>query len=236
MNIAAWVRFALSPIGPNFLQRRRERRERRNRLAAIARAIDNPADAAAEEQNPELVFQEGSATFQILQQEYKGNFGRQILAVAIASAIVVPVAFAILSFSYFRTRPSDPNLGLGTRIVFSTVRFSSPPKQEEIYFTSGATEAEARRLGQFFQEGGLFDGKMGWSIQLSRQDEVYIVSFVMRFNAWDDPVVVDAFRELGQELSQRVFQNKPVKIHLCEDAIALSPLGGSCFLVRRVIE
>jgi hypothetical protein len=97
---------------------------------------------------------------------------------------------------------------LGTRIDFGG--------GAEIFFTQGATEADARALGAFLREAGVFDGRRPMSVQVSRDGDRVGVSIIIADDALNDPNAERDFREFGQEASQKAFGGRPVEVRLCD--------------------
>jgi hypothetical protein len=90
----------------------------------------------------------------------------------------------------------------------------------EVYYVRGATEAEARALGQFLQGAGYFDSRRAVTVQLAREGEAFVVSFVVRENAWNNPQVITWAGDFASKLSEEVFGGKPVKIQLCDEDLS----------------
>ncbi len=87
---------------------------------------------------------------------------------------------------------------------------------EEVYYTGGATEAEARQLGRVLMEEGVFDGSSEAAVQLKKEGETFVVSFLVQEGAWDRKDIVDFYRELQPTLSARAFDGKPAEVRLCD--------------------
>ncbi len=120
------------------------------------------------------------------------------IGTAVAGAVGMVFAYDALS-----------GFGLGQKVVFGT--------QEEVYYAGGATEAEARKLGQALQQNRFFDGQGEKTVQISKSRDRFIISFVLVEGFWDKPNVRQLFRELGQQLSQKHFGGKPLEIRLCNE-------------------
>jgi hypothetical protein len=98
---------------------------------------------------------------------------------------------------------------LGERMTFG------PQDDEEIFYTEDISPEQARRLGAFLQEEGLFDGLSAKSVRLSRNGAVFVVGFAVEWNSWEQPEVVAYFRQMQTRLSKGAFDGSPVEIHLC---------------------
>ena len=88
---------------------------------------------------------------------------------------------------------------------------------EVIYYEDGATETDAHRLGSFLQEMEYFDETGPADVLLARTSTGVAVSFVVQDGAWDDPEVVEDFRELGSLIKERMFANHPVEVRLIDE-------------------
>jgi hypothetical protein len=87
-----------------------------------------------------------------------------------------------------------------------------------VYYTNGATSAEAQKLGDlmvelgFFNNEGIYRGsKYVW---LARSADGYVVSFLLRDGAWDKPEFITACQELRRLISDRL--GADVEIWLCD--------------------
>jgi hypothetical protein len=125
----------------------------------------------------------------------------------VLAGVLVPLLIGLKALGV-RTAPPDTE-GLGQRVQFGT------RGQEEVYYTRGATEDEARRLGAFLLKAGVFDDGPAKTVEVARADGRHVVAFVRGERAWEDPAVVATFRALIPELSARVFGGAPVEVHLC---------------------
>src|SRR5262249_60420305 len=87
---------------------------------------------------------------------------------------------------------------------------------QEIFYGQGATEADARALGAFLREAGVFDGTRPLSFQVARDGDRVAVSVIVADKERNDPNAERDFREFGQEASQRAFGGRPVEVRLCD--------------------
>ncbi len=88
---------------------------------------------------------------------------------------------------------------------------------EEIYYTSGATESEARALGSFLREAGYFDGRSPKSVRISHEGGEVVVAFVIQSWTVNDVEAQRELRDMGQQASRKVFNGRKVVIHLCDE-------------------
>jgi hypothetical protein len=105
--------------------------------------------------------------------------------------------FCGVSVGAFLAHEHRPHSRFGKRIDFGG--------GQEVFYKQGATEADARALGALLREVGVSDGTGPKSVQVSRDGNRLAISFVVVDEVLDDPNVVQDFRELGQQASQRVF-------------------------------
>jgi hypothetical protein len=110
-------------------------------------------------------------------------------------------------------RVLPPDEVLGERVFFGE------QSREEVYYTRGATEVDAERLGRFLLREGFFDGHTPASAQVVRHGDGYAVSLVVHWGIWDDAAFVGAVGELIPRLSQEVFGGAPVEVRLCHSVL-----------------
>jgi hypothetical protein len=88
---------------------------------------------------------------------------------------------------------------------------------EEIRYTAGATAADARALGARLHQIGYFDGRQNKTVRLSTRDGTVVIAFVLKTGRWRNPNVIRVFRHMRADLAERIFPERPVEIHLCND-------------------
>jgi hypothetical protein len=86
---------------------------------------------------------------------------------------------------------------------------------DEICYSAEATEEDARKLARVLQEIEFF-GSGGASVRLECRSAQYTVSFVLVEDAWKDPEIVDAFRDIGRTLAASGFRT-PLTVQWCDD-------------------
>jgi hypothetical protein len=96
----------------------------------------------------------------------------------------------------------------GTRIDFGD--------QTELYYGKGVTESEARRVEHVLREQGVFAGPGAKTVQVRKESGRFVVAFVMRDDAWNDPAVVQYFAALGDAISRGPLGGRPVTVELCD--------------------
>jgi len=89
--------------------------------------------------------------------------------------------------------------------------------QEEVYYSVGATEQDALRLGQALRDMGYFDNASEKSVQVSRDGQTIIVKFVVHSGAWNDARIVSGFGAIREHLAAKTFPAQAVEVRLCDD-------------------
>jgi hypothetical protein len=116
-------------------------------------------------------------------------------------------------------------LGGAFGVGYAYDTWTAPPKLvyapgKEIYYKEGATEADARRVGDLLQAEGYFQGSPEAAVVVSRRGPV-VVSFCMVRGAWNEPQTLEFFRGLIPLLSQNVFGGQEVVIELCDESLTV---------------
>jgi hypothetical protein len=86
----------------------------------------------------------------------------------------------------------------------------------ELYYTSQATEAEAKKLGEYLVKEKFFDGKKK-TVQLNKDGDTYQFRMVVLKDAEKGANVVESFTSVAKEISENVFNGGKVVVHLCDD-------------------
>jgi hypothetical protein len=136
-----------------------------------------------------------------------GSTGAAVGIALLCGALAFACLFG-LAFAYEALFGLDTN----QRVTFGI--------DEEVYYTGGATEAEARAVGRALQRNGFFDGRGGKTVQVSRGGGGFVVSFVVLRNTWDDPQAVAEFRAIAGQLSREAFGGRPVEVRLCDEYLS----------------
>jgi hypothetical protein len=128
--------------------------------------------------------------------------------VAAGIAVLGIALYFGVSFGVLFTYDFFFNEGFGQKITYAS--------GEEVYYTKGATEADARALGESLRQSGFFDGKRPKSVRVSLDGNRLVISFIVTDRALRDPKLQDTFRTLGQQASQQAFGGRPVEVELCD--------------------
>jgi hypothetical protein len=88
----------------------------------------------------------------------------------------------------------------------------------EVYYTNGVTKVEAQNLGKYLISSGFSDGNAK-SVQLSRNKENNRYQFRMVTNekAQKDSTYDFIFQLMAGQISDSVFNGKPVDFHICDN-------------------
>ena len=96
---------------------------------------------------------------------------------------------------------------------------ATPPKVEvgpgEIYYADGATEAEARAVGEYLMKVGYLGHEA--SVKLYRERDRVVAAFVVQDSAFADVEVHAWFLDLSDELSTTALSGSPVDIVLADE-------------------
>ncbi len=116
------------------------------------------------------------------------------------------LASLILAFMLLDMFLSQMNLGAVVEIN----------DNDEVYYSNEATEADARALGEILTEYGIFGEPGGASVKVVASSGIFVVSFVLINDAWEDPEIFQFYQELGESLASDRF-GRPLTIDLCNE-------------------
>ena len=138
--------------------------------------------------------------------EHKRQHGQMASGWAAAGTglACIPVVLAVAFAGAFVFPTSD----LGEQITFG---------DNDIHYTEGATEQEARALLGVLRGTFGMTEETGMSVQLRRHGDAYVVAFVLQDDAWNDPDILAEFRDVAFEASADIFDNRPVIVELRDD-------------------
>jgi hypothetical protein len=128
-------------------------------------------------------------------------------------AVLGIVLYLGMFFGIFLTYELYVDGGLGPKIDYGN--------GEEVYYTKGATEADARALGTLLRQAGYFDGKGPKSVRVARDGNRVVISLVVSKRALTNLQVQQEFRAIGQQASQKVFGGRQVTVELCDEYFAV---------------
>jgi hypothetical protein len=87
-----------------------------------------------------------------------------------------------------------------------------------MYYTKNATEADAKKLGDYLVKEGYFDGKPK-TVQLDKSGSTYQVRMVIQKESQTDPKILEALKTFAGQISSEVFANVATEIHICDDSL-----------------
>lgn len=109
----------------------------------------------------------------------------------VASGVGVAVLAAMLG-GVFLVLWETQAVDLGSKVMIGA--------HDAVYYSGGATEHDARALGDKLKEMGYFTDK-GVTVFLSRDPSGPVVSFTVRDGIWNDDHMVTAFEEIGAQVA-----------------------------------
>jgi hypothetical protein len=178
-----------------------------------------------------LDFGDDARAHNVLQRERRSPRFRILryagIALFLLGILLVPLLVILDSFGVPVIPESE---GLG-----KLLEFKHGGMQGEVYYRDGASEEDARKLGRFLQEVGYFKPNKAATVQIRKPEDVYIVSCVVMEGAWNQDETVAGAHELRSMLSQQVFGNGPVIIHLCQKEVPVTAGHHLSVTVRKVI-
>lgn len=86
----------------------------------------------------------------------------------------------------------------------------------EVYYKSGATETDARRLGEALTAMGFFGASEQASVQVVKDGEAMVVRFVFNDDALKDAEVKEGIAYVGYQIQQMSFPGKTVYLEGCD--------------------
>jgi hypothetical protein len=140
---------------------------------------------------------------------------------------------AALIFLAIRLGQGFLGAGMGHRLAVTDT--------EELYYRD-VSEEDAQRLGQALKDVGYFTGGGRKTVQISRQDNRYVLALVVKHGTWDMPDMADSMRLLGLQLSARVFNGEPVEVRLCDErmrekkSVKLDETLGKLLIFRAAVQ
>lgn len=92
-------------------------------------------------------------------------------------------------------------------------------RMSEVFYKGDATEAEAKKLGDFLLRRNFFDNEYERSVQLSKDSGVYVVRFVVDKAGYekDKENTLLGFRVWQMWISEEVFNDANTKVVLADD-------------------
>lgn len=93
--------------------------------------------------------------------------------------------------------------------------------EDELYYTENVEEETAQEVGDYLLENKLFFRNDGSEVsaQIDKDGETYIMKFVVKEEKWEDEKVHFAFQMIGAGISQKILDNAPIEIHICNNKL-----------------
>lgn len=87
-------------------------------------------------------------------------------------------------------------------------------KNDEVFYSGAATQAEAQALGSALKGDGYFMDK-GVTVVLEKGKDGTVISFVVKEGIWDQTAMLSSFEEIGREVAGSV-GGLPMKVRLMD--------------------
>jgi hypothetical protein len=100
-----------------------------------------------------------------------------------------------------------------TALGVETSNYVALGDDRKVYYTNGATEADARSLGQVLVSGGFLPSGVT-RVYVARSGSEYVVSIVLK-EKWEDPEVEQHYAALRRTLEEKAFA--PTRIRLLNE-------------------
>jgi rhomboid protease GluP len=108
--------------------------------------------------------------------------------------------------------------GVVERVLRVDERNARIGARDEVWYSGGATQADAEALGNALKRIGFFRDAGGVAL-LSRQGGAVDVSLMVKDGAWENPRVLPVFQAWGKQLSHSF--DAPVRMHLVDRTLAV---------------
>jgi hypothetical protein len=113
--------------------------------------------------------------------------------------------------------------GLVALVVLLIASCSSPDygtklefKKGELFYTKNASKEDAEKLGSYLLERGFFFDDKRTSGQLDTKGDTMLFRFVTIDSFVNKPEFADLWKRTAADMSQKIFNNKPVTVHFCD--------------------
>lgn len=107
----------------------------------------------------------------------------------------------------FKTLHRFPGFNYGKRLLLGN---------DILYFKESVNEELANKLGKELQAETFFQNK-GLSVQLLKSNDTYQLKYPIKTGMEKDQDYINIVKQFISQLSPRVFDGKPLEIHLCND-------------------
>lgn len=86
----------------------------------------------------------------------------------------------------------------------------------QVIYGRTVTKAVAKRLGDFLERQGLFEGDTK-TFKIGKAGKTYEFRVVIKKGLEQDPEAIEGMKQMGSELSHAVFGDAEVDVHLCDE-------------------
>lgn len=86
-----------------------------------------------------------------------------------------------------------------------------------VYWEDGATEDQARLVGDYMVDIGVFAPENSLDIHLAQPDGTLQLKFVVLDHGWEDPDTVASFQNLAHLVSAGALEGAPAEVWMCDD-------------------
>lgn len=117
----------------------------------------------------------------------------------------------------------DDRLKTISEIVFTSPGKALKFKAALLYYLDPATEAEAKKLGEYLVKDGLF-ADTPLTVQLKKADNRYQFRMIVKKGYEDDADFLKSAERMTGQLSHHVFDNAPVDFYICNGVLEMVKL------------
>ena len=89
-------------------------------------------------------------------------------------------------------------------------------KGSELYYTNNVTEAEAKKLGDYLYNGGVFSDENKGTVQLDKSGDKYLLRMVVKEGIDKDENYQKLIPLFAKGVSKNVFNGAKVEVQLCD--------------------
>lgn len=90
-------------------------------------------------------------------------------------------------------------------------------KATEVRYTKNVTLSEVEKLKDFLIEFGFSDDENAKTVALDKEGNAYIFKMVLEDSRMEDKNTIGILTMFKGELSKNVFNNQPVRVHMCDE-------------------
>jgi len=99
-------------------------------------------------------------------------------------------------------------------------------KKTQLLYTKNITESEAQKLADYLIESEFADDENEKTIELDKENDNYIFKMAVYKGAENNEANITLLGMFAKELSENVFDNTPVKLHMCDDTMSTIKIIG----------